>query len=102
MRGDRERLVEGCRKTTASAAFDLLGYKVLAHLELMFYVQSRPSEIKDFTLMSQLTWSQAAKCLGKRQDKNAMRTGSLVHKKKFSVIPLSFPKESSKPAGAPR
>lgn len=53
--------------------------------------------------MSQLTWSQAAKCLGKSQDKNAMRTGSLVHrKKKFSVIPLSFPKESSKPAGAPR
>lgn len=68
----------------------------------MFYVQSRPSEIKDFTLMSQLTWSQAAKCLGKSQGKNAMRTGSLVHKKKFSVIPLSFPKESSKPAGAPR
>lgn len=53
--------------------------------------------------MSQLTWSQAAKCLEKNQDKNAMRIASLAHgKQRFSALPLFFLKENSKPAGAPR
>lgn len=63
--------MEGCGKATACPAFDLLGYEVstarLAHLELMLYFHSGTSEIKDFTLMSQLR-IQAAKCLEKSQD----------------------------------
>lgn len=106
MHVDSKRLIEGCRKATARAAFDLLGYKVrtvLAHLELMFYFQSPTLEVEDFTTMSQLTWSQAAKCLEKNQDTNATRIGSLAHgKQRFSALPLFFLKENSKPAGAPR
>jgi len=106
LRVGSKRLIEGCRKATARAAFDLLGYKartVLAHLELMSYFQSPTLEVEDFTAMSQLRWSQAAKCLEKNQDKNATRIGSLAQgKQRFSALPLFFPKENSKPAGAPR
>jgi len=64
LREDSKRLVEGCGKATAFPAFDLLGYEastaLLVHLKLTFYFHSETSEIKDFTLLSQLTWVQVA------------------------------------------